>query len=339
MNIRSESPDTSPPPPGLLRRWLMSLGLRVAAMVALLATSGQAAPFDPPIITTQPASQTITSGASANLSVTASGDPAPTYQWYLGLKGDVSSPISGATTSTFTTPALTLSTSYWVRATNSQGTADSDTATIHVTMELATQAVDGLTASTAVLHGLVNPHDSAMVYFEYGLTNSYGNRTASQEVSGSLTISVTDTSVFLTSGATYHFRLVGVSGGITAYGNDLTFTVPAAAPVAVTGNPVGVSGSGATLLGAVNPNGLAAQVRFIYGLTLLYGSSTPTRAIAAGSSLVNVLEPISGLIPGATYHYCIIATTAAGITQGTDVSFVATSSGSATGLPTAAPFV
>ena len=339
MNIRSESPDTSPPPPGLLRRWLMSLGLRVAAMVTLLATSGQAAPFDPPIITTQPASQTITSGASANLSVTASGDPAPTYQWYLGLKGDVSSPISGATTSTFTTPALTLSTSYWVRATNSQGTADSDTATIHVTMELATQAVDGLTASTAVLHGLVNPHDSAMVYFEYGLTNSYGNRTASQEVSGSLTISVTDTSVFLTSGATYHFRLVGVSGGITAYGNDLTFTVPAAAPVAVTGNPVGVSGSGATLLGAVNPNGLAAQVRFIYGLTLLYGSSTPTRAIAAGSSLVNVLEPISGLIPGATYHYCIIATTAAGITQGTDVSFVATSSGSATGLPTAAPDV
>ena len=339
MNMRSGSPDKLPPPAGLPRRWLMPFGLRVAAMAALLATCGQAAPFEAPTIITQPSGQTITSGAKAALSVTASGNPAPTYQWYVGLQGNVSTPVSGATTNTFTTPPLTLSTGYWVRATNSQGTADSATATIHVTMEPATQAADGLTSSAAVLHGLVNPHDQALVYFEYGTTISYGNRTASQEVGGALAVSVTDTLVSLTSGTTYHFRLVGVSGGIMAYGDDLTFTIPAAPPVAVTGNPVAVSGSGATLTAAINPNGLPAQVRFLYGLTLLYGSSTPMRDIAAGASLVNEFEPITGLIPGATYHYCLIATTAAGITQGTDVSFVATTGGAETGLPTAAPTV
>ena len=296
-------------------------------------------PLSPPAIVTQPAGQVIASGGSAALSVMASGNPAPTYQWYVGLTGDVSNPVSGATTNTFTTPALTLSTNYWVRVTNSQGTADSATATIHVTMELATLAADGLTSSSANPHGTVNPHDNAIVHFEFGTTLAYGNRTADQEVGGTQPISVTDTLVSLAAGTTYHYRLVGTSGGITAYGGDIIFTVPAAAPVAVTGNPIAVSASGATLLGAVNPNGLAAQARFLYGLTALYGTSTPMRDIAAGTNLVNLMEPISGLIPGATYHCCIIATTAAGITQGTDAAFTAATGGSGSGVPTAVPSV
>ena len=296
-------------------------------------------PLSAPVITTPPASQSIAGGGTATLSVSAAGNPAPSYQWYLGLIGDVSSPVSGATASTFTTPALSLSASYWVRATNSQGTADSDTATIHVAMELTTQAADGLIATSANLHGTVNPHDKGTVFFQYGPTADYGNQSVSQDVSGSSPLNVTATLVALTPGTTYHYRLVGVAGGITAYGGDGIFTVPAAAPVAVTGNPVAVSATGATLLGAINPNGLPAQARFLYGLTPLYGSSTPMRDIAAGTSLVNLTEAISGLIPGATYHGCIIATTTAGITQGTDVAFIATTGGSGTGIPTAVPSV
>ena len=62
----------------------------------------------------------------------ATGVPAPTYQWYRGNSGDETNLISGASSATFATPALTSATSYWVRATNASGTADSDTAIIAI---------------------------------------------------------------------------------------------------------------------------------------------------------------------------------------------------------------
>ncbi len=85
-----------------------------------------------PLITTQPASTTIGSGTATTLTVAASGFPLPTFQWYLGNSGDTANPIGGATSGTFTTPVLTTTTSYWVRATNSGGPADSNTATVTV---------------------------------------------------------------------------------------------------------------------------------------------------------------------------------------------------------------
>jgi uncharacterized delta-60 repeat protein len=83
-----------------------------------------------PLITTQPLSQTIASGQTAMLSVGASGAPPLTYQWYLGPSGATTTPIGGATASSYTTPPLTSATSYWVRVSNAYGTADSITATI-----------------------------------------------------------------------------------------------------------------------------------------------------------------------------------------------------------------
>jgi uncharacterized repeat protein (TIGR03803 family) len=84
-----------------------------------------------PTITTQPLSQAIASGQTATLSVMASGDGL-SYQWYVGTTGTATNPIAGATASSYTTPALTSTTSYWVRVSNSAGTADSNSATITV---------------------------------------------------------------------------------------------------------------------------------------------------------------------------------------------------------------
>ncbi|HEV7573121.1 MAG TPA: hypothetical protein VGQ21_16595 [Thermoanaerobaculia bacterium] len=69
-----------------------------------------------PVITTQPQSVTIFSGATATLSIAASEatSSAVTFQWYRGTSGDQSTPVG--TGATFTTPALTSNTSYWVRA-------------------------------------------------------------------------------------------------------------------------------------------------------------------------------------------------------------------------------
>ncbi len=82
-----------------------------------------------PAITTQPLAVSINSGATATLTVATSGSES-TYQWYIGNAGDTRSPVSGATSTSFTTPALAASTTYWVRASNRAGTADSSAVTV-----------------------------------------------------------------------------------------------------------------------------------------------------------------------------------------------------------------
>lgn len=85
-----------------------------------------------PAIATHPQSVTIGSGGTATLRVTASGT-SPTFQWYVGASGVTSSPVSGAVSATYTTPALTSNRTYWVRASNTSGNANSTAATVTVT--------------------------------------------------------------------------------------------------------------------------------------------------------------------------------------------------------------
>ena len=99
-------------------------------------------PATAPSITTQPSSQEVASGASANLSVTASGDDL-TYQWFTGNSGDSTAPVTGATGSTLDTGALNVSTNYWVQITNTGGSADSDTAVITVAAPSVPLVLDG----------------------------------------------------------------------------------------------------------------------------------------------------------------------------------------------------
>ncbi len=86
-----------------------------------------------PSITTQPASQSITSGSQANLTVAASGSAPLTYQWYIGNSPSLTNPVGGATSTTFR-PTPTATTSYWVRVTGCNSlTADSNTAVVTIT--------------------------------------------------------------------------------------------------------------------------------------------------------------------------------------------------------------
>lgn len=85
-----------------------------------------------PSLTLSVGGSTIASGGVTTLRVAATGNPAPTLQWYQGNKGDTSNPISGATSPTLLTPALTGSTNFWVRASNAGGDFDGDTITVDV---------------------------------------------------------------------------------------------------------------------------------------------------------------------------------------------------------------
>lgn len=108
-----------------------------------------------PTFTRQPAGTTIGSGGVTTLTAAATGFPAPAYQWYLGESGDISNPIDGANSATYTTPALTATTSYWVRATSSSGTFDSDTVTVTIAANVA--SVDLSTYVRVGRHSLPEP--------------------------------------------------------------------------------------------------------------------------------------------------------------------------------------
>jgi YD repeat-containing protein len=85
-----------------------------------------------PTITTQPADATVSSGGSTQVSVVASGTT-PSYQWYQGQTGVTTNPV-GTNQNYFNTPALTTTTQYWVRVSNTAGTVDSRTATVTVSV-------------------------------------------------------------------------------------------------------------------------------------------------------------------------------------------------------------
>jgi len=95
-----------------------------AGVVTTLALTGTA-----PVIMTQPASVSVTTGSSASLSVTASGDGVLTYQW----KKD-GTDVAGATTATYAVSATSSSSagSYTVVVSNFLGSVTSSAATLTV---------------------------------------------------------------------------------------------------------------------------------------------------------------------------------------------------------------
>ncbi|RSL16017.1 DNA-binding beta-propeller fold protein YncE [Edaphobacter aggregans] len=96
-----------------------------------------AMPSIPPAITTQPSGQQIPYGGTATAAIQATGTAPLTYQWYQGQSGDTSDPVQGATGSSFTTPVLIATTSYWVRVTNIVTNQDSTALTVTVSPPLA----------------------------------------------------------------------------------------------------------------------------------------------------------------------------------------------------------
>jgi hypothetical protein len=74
--------------------------IRVRALVIAIVLAGTSACGSKPAtspsiltISTQPLSQTVASGSSATLNVTATGTGPLSYQWYVGSSGTTSAPV------------------------------------------------------------------------------------------------------------------------------------------------------------------------------------------------------------------------------------------------------
>jgi hypothetical protein len=89
-----------------------------------------------PVITAQPAGQHVVVGRTATFTVSATGAAPLSYQWQKGT-----TPIAGATASSYTTPATTLAddtSTFQVVVSNSAGSVTSDGATLTVAAGTAT---------------------------------------------------------------------------------------------------------------------------------------------------------------------------------------------------------
>ena len=180
-------------------------------------------------------------------------------------------------------------------------------------------------ASGATLAGTVTPRSQATTYsFDWGQTTAYGSSTTTSSAGGGASAQpVTAVISGLTPATTYHFRVVATNGAGTTLGADRTLTTLAAAPAATTAAASSVGETNATLAAVVTPNGAMTTYHFDVGLTTGYGDRWPAADVAAGTdSLPHSFEQtLSGLVPGTSYHYRIVATNALGTTYGSDQGF------------------
>jgi len=205
---------------------------------------------------------------------------------------------------------------------------------------VTTGSATSISSGGARLNGTVNPNGfSTSYHFEYGTTTSYGSTTSSASASsGTGAVSVNVQVTGLSPLTTYHFRLVAANSAGTVGGGDQTFTTPSGpvAPSVTTSAASGVTTAAAQLNGTVNPNGTSTTYHFDFGTDTGYGSSTQSTSTGAGSTAVSVSAGLSGLSQGTLYHFRLVATNAAGTTNGSDLTFTTASAPPPPSAPTVA---
>jgi len=289
----------------------------------------------PPIVTTGLASP-LYNGAVTHETVNAQNAPTTVtveYGTTLAYGSSVTadqSPVTGSNdiAVTATISGLSFNTTYHYRAvgTNGNGTTYGVDMTFKTTLNPSaiTGAAEDVQATSAVVNGIANSNSGSWsVRFDYGTTTAYGS---SQTANPSVATGNTDTPVTaalanLTPGTTYHYRATIYSGGINYCGSDMIFTT-SAGPTVATNAASSVSGKTATLNGIVNANNIATNVSFEYGETTAYGRTiTADQSPITGSVNTAVSAVLTLLLPGTTYHYRAVGTTAGGTVYGTDIGF------------------
>jgi hypothetical protein len=316
----------------------LALFFVVGLVAAAVALSAAAASPAAPIVVTGSASALTTNSASLAGSVTPNG--ARTSYWFeYGTSTSYGSQTGTRHAGTgivslnlsANVRGLTAMTTYHFRlvAANSAGTTDGADATFTTAAApvptAVTGAATGITTKDARLTGTVTPNGSPTTYsFQYGTSATYGLQTGTRYAgSGSRSQNVSAGIGGLAAGTAYHYRLVATNAAGTTDGADETFTTTSApAPVVVTGAAGNVTTNSAALAGSVTPNGSPTTYWFEYGTSTSYGSQTGSRHAGSGAGSQNVSARLRGLMAGTTYHFRLVASNAAGTTDGADATFV-----------------
>ncbi|HEX3242411.1 MAG TPA: hypothetical protein VHQ97_04975 [Solirubrobacterales bacterium] len=145
--------------------------------------------------------------------------------------------------------------------------------------------------------------------------------------SGSGVNQVSATLTGLTQGTRYHYRLVsnnatGEANGLDARTADATFR-PQGPPIVVDEFVSGVNTDNLDLNADVEPNGGETTYQIEWGADETYGNVLPVQGANVNAILgvERVTQHLSGLTPGATYHYRFVFTNQAGTVPGQDREF------------------
>ena len=207
-----------------------------------------------PSITSQPSSQTVTAGQTASFSVTASGTAPLTYQW---RKNGTN--ITGATSSSYTTPATTTTDSgsaFSVVVTNSAGSATSNAATLTVNAAAVAPSITSQPSSQTVTAGQT-------ATFAVGATGtapmSYQWKKNGTNISGATSSSYTTPATATTdSGSTFSVSISNSAGSVTSNSAALTVNQASVVAPSITTQPVSQAVSaGQTATFSVLANGTA----------------------------------------------------------------------------------
>jgi hypothetical protein len=227
---------------------------------------------------------------------------------------------------------LSANTTYFYRlvASNEGGTGAGGIqafATLPERPVVVTEAASAVSQSEATLNASVDPEGGTLssCELEYGPSPALGSSVPCSPSPGAASepVAVSASVAALSANTTYYFRVVATNAGGTAFGSELTFATLPEAPAILAG-PVSALGQvSATLNATVDPNeGAVSDCRFEYGTSEAYGSSAPcSPEPGAGASPVEVDAPLTGLTPGTTYDYRVVATNPGGTTETANATF------------------
>jgi len=184
-------------------------------------------------------------------------------------------------------------------------------------------------ANSAVFHGTVDPNGGLLTKAHFELSTdgvTWTRATPDVDVGkGDDPVPVDQAVTGLVPSTEYEVRLVANKGfgNADAFSPVLTFETESIPPTAVTLSTSVRGTTTASLFGRVNPSGQETTYFFEYGLTDAYGEKAPDPAgvIPAGGADKIVSTSISGLQPGTTYHYRIVAENDEGQVFGLDETF------------------
>jgi hypothetical protein len=249
------------------------------------------------------------------------------------VEGDVGGELTGLE------PAETYT--YKLEATDAAGAvnAEGQFDTLPIAPVPAASGASAVLQRAATLNGTVNPeHDATFYRFEYGAcveasscaTSAFPDEGSEKAAGASRgVVSISDAVMELEPATTYHYRILSVNaGGETASGEQIFTTGGPSRPEVVTGPASGVSQTGATISGSVQPNGEATTYTWEFGTTASYGSSVYGSIDGEGAPDSLSLSLIS-LLPDTAYHYRLVATNESGTVYGGDETFTTPAYGGA----------
>jgi hypothetical protein len=192
---------------------------------------------------------------------------------------------------------------------------------VSIEPNLFTEGALNVGSRTATVTGSVEPEGvSSTIRFDFG---GFSVPASPAVVSGGSMVAVTANVEGLEPNETYDYRLVASGGYGTISGTTQMLTTLPATPSLNSESSSGVTQTSAILNALINPNNESTTYRFEYGSNPAYSTTVPIPdgVVGSGYGGAGVGQPITGLEPGATYHYRVVAENKAGKTEGPDRTF------------------